>query len=278
MQRAISFAGSTVALSWAGDTATSTAAFLFGRIPSPAPGAGPPVARYHCGPGAAPDRLSLVREGVLLYEGEQAGSLAEAWLSAVSYDLAANSRGGQLFHAGALASPKGGVVVPAPSGAGKSTLVLWLASRGLSYRSDELVFVPETTTEAHPCVRPLSLKRAAAAAVAPFFEPGEDPARALASPGGWLLAPSLLEPGPVAGTLPWSLLLFPRFDPCGPFELEPLSKARAAVELTTCFINARNLPVLGFPEVARLAAAAPAYRLRYSAFDQLGPLEELLGL
>jgi hypothetical protein len=35
---------------------------------------------------------------------------------------------------------------------------------------------------------------------------------------------------------------------------------------------------MGFPTVARLAAAAPAYRLRYSGFDQLGPLERLLGL
>jgi len=278
MRRLISFAGSTVALGWVGEDAAAIATFLFSRIPSPASNPGPPVAQYHCGPGAAPGRISLVRDGVLLWEGENLGSLAEAWLASVSHDLAANSRGGMLFHAGALASPRGGIVIPAASGAGKSTLVLWLACRGLAYRSDELVFVPELTAEAHPGTRPLSLKPASGCAVRPFFDLEGDASQIVEYPGGWLIAPSRLDPAGDGGALSWDTVLFPRYAPGGPFELEPLSKARAAVELTGCFVNARNLPEMGFPSVARLAAAAPAYRLRYSSFDQLGPLEKLLGL
>ena len=71
-------------------------------------------------------------------------------------------------------------------------------------------------------------------------------------------------------------MVFPRYEEGAAFSLERLSKARAGMELMRHLINGARLPGNGLHEVARLAAAAPAYRLCYSDFAQLGPLEELL--
>ncbi|NJN95931.1 MAG: hypothetical protein HC875_18395 [Anaerolineales bacterium] len=43
-----------------------------------------------------------------------------------------------------------------------------------------------------------------------------------------------------------------------------------------CLINARNLPEHGFPEIVRLAALAPAYKISYAHFDQIGGQIEML--
>ena len=42
-------------------------------------------------------------------------------------------------------------------------------------------------------------------------------------------------------------------------------------------VNARNLPDHGLSEVARLAQVAPAYRMSYADFGQIGERLEALG-
>ena len=276
MRRLISYAGTTIALSWVGEDAAGIATFLFSGFPAPAPGGGSPAAQYHCGPGCAPGKLALVRDGVMLWEGEDQGAAAETWLAAVSYDLANHSRNGLLFHAAALRAPCGGVILPAAAGSGKSTLALRLALSGFAWRTDELVFVREMTLEAMPALRPLSLKRAAADAVRGIVDLAADPGRVLECPGGWFLSPSLLAPDADPGPLPWNLMIFPRWKAGAAFSLARLTKAQAGLELMQCCVNARNLAEHGFPTATRLAAAAPAYRLRYGAFEQLAPLDDLL--
>jgi hypothetical protein len=276
MRRLISYAGTTVALSWVGEDAAGIAAFLFSGYPEPVPGGGPPAAQYHCGPGCAPGRLALVRDGVQVWEGEDHGAGADAWQAAVSYDLADHSRGGLLFHAAALRAPCGGVILPGAAGSGKSTLALRLALSGCSWRTDELVYVREMTLAALPAVRPLSLKRSAVDAVRGIIDLAADAGRVFEHPGGWLVSPALLSPETDAGPLPWSLVVFPHWEAGAAFALERLSKAQAGLELMQCCVNARNLAEHGFPTATRLAAAAPAYRLRYGAFEQLGPLDDLL--
>ena len=220
-----------------------------------------------------------MRDGVVVAEGRDAGTLAERWLGAVSHELATHSSGGLLLHAGALALPGAGgiALLPGGIGAGKTTLALHLARRGLGYRSDEMAFVPAGSTDAQPCLRPLNLKRGSFAALAGAMDLTPGP-RILANPQGCLLDPTLLGAPADATALPVRLLLFPRFEAGAPFSLEPLGKARAGLGLMECLVNARNLPGHGFPEAAGLAASAPAWSLRYSSFEQLAPLEGLLGL
>ena len=277
--RLIHFAGSTVALEWSGETAAGITAFLFSGFPQPPPGAAPPLACYRLLPGVMPGSLVLTRDGVGIAESRDAGVLAERWLGTVSHELAAHCRDGLLLHAGALALPgSGGVaLLPGGIGAGKTTLVLHLARRGLGYRSDEMAFIPLGSTEAVPCLRPLNLKRGSFAAIGGLVDltPGRF---ALANPQGCLVDPSRIGSTGEASPLPVRLLIFPHFEAGAPFSLAPLGKARAGLELMQCLVNARNLPEHGFPEAVHIASTVPAWSLRYSAFDQLAPLEELLGL
>jgi len=137
-----------------------------------------------------------------------------------------------------LSAGSGGVVLPALSGHGKTTLIAWLAARGCGFGSDEMAFIPDGGNRALPFPRPLNVKQRAVALVRKSCDIERHYGAA--------------------------------------FSIERLSKARAGLELMRHVVNGARLPGNGFHEVARLAAAAPAYRLRYSDFAQLGPLEQLL--
>jgi len=63
-----------------------------------------------------------------------------------------------LFHAGALESDAGGVLVPGASGVGKSTLTAGLVRAGLGYLSDELVALDLSSGRLLPYAKPITLK------------------------------------------------------------------------------------------------------------------------
>jgi hypothetical protein len=275
--RVLSYAGSDVAVSWAGEDAGGVAAFLFGGFP-PARRDAAPASRIDALPGPEPGTHALRRDGAPLWDGDDVGALAEVWLGAVSHDLAYHSRGGLLLHAGSLATPAGGLLLPGAVASGKTTLTLWLATRGAGYRTDELAFVPDGANAVAPCPRPLNLKRPSLAPLRGVFDPATAGAAAIEGPLGFLVAPEAVSPGEPAGLLETAIAVFPRYEAGAPGELAPLSKAEGAVALMECLVNARNLPGHGLREAARLAAALRCWRLRYSAFDQLGPLLEILGL
>jgi hypothetical protein len=278
VRRLVAFAGSAVALEWQGEDAAGIAALLFAAMGPAEEGGETPVASYWCGPGSAPWLLALRRNGAVLWEGEEPAVAAEAWLAAMLHDLASSSRGGLLFHAAALAGPRGALVLPGGSGVGKSTLTLWLATQGLGYRTDEMVFTPELTAEAVPCARPLCQTRGSREALAGVFDPGACAGELMEYHAGWIVPAAFLDPAASGDPLPWGLTVFPRYEAGAPLELEPVSKAQAAMLLMQCLVNARNLPEHGLPWIKRLAAAAPAYRLRYGSFAQLGPLLALAGV
>lgn len=275
--RLIAYAGSTVSLQWTGEDAAGIADFVFGAFPSPGPADPAPVSTFACGPGSRPGSLALARDGMFT-ERDDPGTLAEIWMSTVSYDLAYHSRGGLLLHAGALVGKQGAVLLPGQSGIGKTTLVLWLASRGHAVLTDELVFVPEGTTSVVPCPRPLNLKRPSRELLRGVVDLEGHAAHVFENELGCLVSLGFLNPDPPPGALPLRLALFPRYEPGSSLTLEPLSKSQTALEFMQCLVNARNLPEHGLPGIARLAAAAPAYRLRYSSLNQLeAPLRDLLG-
>jgi hypothetical protein len=232
--------------------------------------------RYRFCPGIAPGSLRLDRGGELFWEVDDPGQAAELLLAIVSRDLALDIRGGLLLHAGVLAAGAGGLVLPALSGCGKTTLVAWLAARGLGFGSDELAFVPDYTREVLPFPRPLNVKQPSVELIRGFFPLDRHYGRTFENPHGLLVSHRVFAPAGAGPPLPWSLLVFPRHETGAAFSLERLSKARTGMELMRHVVNGARLPDNGFPAAARLSAAAPAYRLVYSDFGQLGPLEELL--
>lgn len=203
------------------------------------------------------------------YEGTSAAVAAAILLDASIFHLADQSRDGVLLHAGAVRCSGGCLMLPGKTGAGKTTLTAWLTTQGFGYLTDELVHLPLGSLGVQFLKRPLNVKAHGRQALAAAIDFGRADT-VLAGPNITLVRPPQCDPHPESSAaLPLARLVFPRYDGVGPFQLMPLTKAQAALRLTECLINARNLPAHGFHEVARISRAAPAYDLRYSAFDQL---------
>ncbi len=272
-RRLICFAGSSVATEYQGERAARIVDFLYRYIPGGDDHATRPHVTYRLAPGAEPNRLALYRDGKLTYEGTADAFLAETLLGETGYSLADKSRGGLLFHAGGLTWGGKGLLLPGSIGAGKTTLTMWLALKGidgLAYLSDEMVFFPEGSGAMRTYTRPLNLKSPGRAALGDLFDFEAHTGRILSTSHGDLIPPELLNFAGPCDEIPVNLILFPRYAAGSEFELKSLSKAQAGLALMECLVNARNLPEHGFREIARLARTAPAYKMSYAHFDQIG--------
>jgi hypothetical protein len=266
--RLITFAGNSVAVEYSGPRPARIVDFLYRDVS--ADSTIPPHVTYRLMPGDEPGRLVLYRGDTLIYEGDSEATLAELLLGDTCYHLADQSRGGLLFHAAGLARAGKGLLLPGGVGAGKSTLAAWLAARGFDYLTDELVFVPQGADTMQTFTRPLNLKNPARAVLRNQVDFEGQAADILSSPQADLVSLTVLRPGNAPGEPPVSLIIFPRYRPGSDFILRPLSRAQAGLALMECLVNARNLPEHGFPQIARLARLAPAYKLTYAHFQQIG--------
>lgn len=266
----VHFGGSTVAVDHAGPRAAALVDRLCRHLPAPPAGADQPVARLAVA--EAGGMLALSRDDEPLYRGDDAARLAEMLLGELGHRLAYHSRGGLLFHAGVLERDGRGLLLPGAIAAGKTTLTAWLALTGLAglaYLSDELAFFPHGSAAMQAYTRPLNVKRGARAPLGAYFDFAAHAGDILSTSRGDLIPPERVSfRGPRRRTA-LRLILFPRYTAGSALELEPLTGAQAGLALMECLVNARNLSHHGFDEVARLARAAPAYRLRYAHFEQI---------
>jgi hypothetical protein len=271
--RLIAFAGNTVAIEYSGARPARIVDFVYRHMPSRDYDDPAPHVTFRIAPGGRAGNLALYRDGELTYAGASDACLAEKLLGDVGYALADKSRGGLLFHAGALAWDGKGLLLPGSIGAGKTTLTMWLALQGLgglTYLSDEMVFIHDGADAMQTYTRPLNLKSAARAALKDLFDFEGQADRLLSTTYGDLIPPELLSFAGPGDETPLSLIIFPRYAEGSKFELQPLSQAQAGLALMECLVNARNLQDHGFSEIVHLAQAAPAYRLRYADFAQIG--------
>jgi len=274
-QRLVSFAGSTVGIQYRGDRPAAIVDFLYRHAPG---GSGaPPCVTYRLTAHGRSGQLFLYRDGVMFYRNTSDGAVAEILLGDSCHHLARESRGGLLFHAAALAWEGQGILLPGGMGAGKTTLAAWLAAIGLGYLTDELVFLPNGAERMQAFTRPLNLKHPSIRALEGYLDLARLSDSVLCSAHSCLVPHSLIGPGGTPGQAPVSLMLFPQYASSTEPALRSLSSAQAGLALMGCFVNARNLPGHGFQEITRLARLAPAFRLRYSHFDQVeAQLESLL--
>jgi hypothetical protein len=271
-RRLVSFGGSAVAVEYSGARIAAIVDFVFRH--APAQGDAPPHLTFRAMPTKRPGEVALYRGDTLIYQGDSEATWAELLMGEACHNLADRSQGGLLFHAAGLAWRGKGVLLPGGIGAGKSTLAAWLATRGLDYLSDELVFVPHGADTMQTFVRPLNLKSPSRAVLRDYLDP--DTAHVLSSSQATLISPRAFRPTVAPGALPLGLILFPRYQPGSDFVLRLLSKAQGGLALMECLVNARNLADHGLSEIARLAQVAPAYRMRYAHFDQIGESLEAL--
>lgn len=220
--------------------------------------------------------MRLYRGDVLLYAGGSAADVASLLLGESCHELADQSREGLLFHAAALARKGRGLILPGTIGVGKSTLAAWLLARGFDYLTDELVFVAWGADRLQAFTRPLNLKPPARSILRHVFDFEGWSGQFLSGSQFDLVPPTLVNPTNQASESDLDLILFPLYRPGSAFALQRLSKAQAGLELMQCLVNARNLPDHGFREIARLARKAPAYRMCYAGFDQIGEMVETL--
>lgn len=273
-RRIVSFGGSAVAIEYSGSRAAAIVDFLYRHVPADSPV--PPHATYRLTSGGRSERLALYRDEALIHEGDSRAALAERLLGDTCHHLAQHSQGGLLFHAAGLVWRGHGLLMPGGIGAGKTTLAAWLATQGFDYLTDELVFVPYQADGMRAFTRPLNLKHSSRDALRGYFDFERHAAHIWSSPRADLIPPALLNPTTRVSKPPLSLIIFPRYLPGSDLVLRPLSKAQAGLALMQGLVNARNLPGHGFSEIARLARAAPAYKMRYASFDQIGGQVEAL--
>jgi hypothetical protein len=280
--RLVSFGGATLALEYSHTRAARVVDFLYQHLPGG--DETPPHLTYRLLSMAEDRHLALYREDTLIYQGASEAALADLFLADTCRSLVAQSRGGLLFHAAGLAWQNKGLMLPGQMGAGKSTLTAWLLTKGFNYLTDELVFIAAGSTSMQTFPRPLNLKRSARSVLRDWLDFSDrdqlDPAggdQILTGPQSDLAPPTLLYPANTVSQPALRLIIFPHYQSEVEFEIQPLAKARAGLELMRCLVNARNLPEHGLPEIARLARQLPAYDLRYSSFARIGAqLENLM--
>ncbi len=266
VSRTVGFAGSSLALAYSHPKFTPIIDTLYGDTP-PAPAGTPPVT-YRLQ--AEHGQFLLHRNDTRLYAGSSLPQLADLLLGNSCHHLADQSRGGLLFHAGAVEQNGCGLIFPGTMGAGKTTLTAWLLTRGFNYLSDEMVFVGVGEARLQPLPRPLNLKKPSRPVLQPWLDFEARAGQIISTDYIDLVPPALLNPHTRLSQPPLRAVVFPRYQAGAEFRLEPLSKAQAGQALMQCLINARNLPGHGFAEITRLARLAPAYRLTYANFKQVG--------
>lgn len=174
-----------------------------------------------------------------------------------------------MCHSAVLAKDNRAVILPAPPGSGKSTLCAALMLSGWRLLSDELALVNPETGALTPFVRPVSLKNASIQVIKERF-----PAAVLTPPVMDTIKGTVAHLKPTSQSLQSASLsaiprwlIFPQYDSTARFELMPLGKAHAVVELAK---NAFNLPVLGVKGVDALVSvieSSESFELRYGNLD-----------
>jgi hypothetical protein len=264
--RDVSFAGSTVRVEYDGAEAARVIEFVFARLVA-ADGA-PPHVTLTLRAGPPGGEYTLHDGDAQPYRGNSAGAVGRALLERLLYHLSDRSRDGLVIHAAAVSRGDECLLLPGGTGYGKTTLAAWLAGRGFHYLTDELVYIPSGSLDIVPFTRPLNIRNEALPVLG-LSRPETDSPHVLAGPNITLLWPADAPAPPARPRL--AELVFPRYRKGAAFEAVALSKAEAGLGVMACLINARNLDGHGFAEVTRVVREAPAVRVRYGDFGQLGP-------
>lgn len=161
------------------------------------------------------------------------------------------------LHAAAVARDGAAVVLAGESGAGKTTLTLGLLDAGWTYLSDDLAPVAVDTGLVHPFPKPLGVKDPAVwERVRDAFETiplGPPSASFLVPPSRWTVA---TEP------LPARAVLFPKYTPGAPVEVEHLTAAKATA-LASAYLRRLEPPTVAL--LNHLCAGATCARVGYGS-------------
>jgi hypothetical protein len=203
-----------------------------------------------------------------------AGSVGVYLMERVCYHLADRCSNGLLFHGACLAKERRAYFLPGRSGSGKSSLSLYLTRHlGYEFLTDEFTLIEPGKGLCRGLTRPIHLKAAAAKLFPELNEKDWLPIHPVeGKPCARLVGISAVKPARQV-SYPLAAIIHPQYKAGETTSLQPLSAADAALHLTGCLINARNLPGHGFAELTRLVQTIPAWHLVYSSHDDLPNLD-----
>ena len=183
-----------------------------------------------------------------------------------------------MMHSAVVARGESALVLPAPPGSGKSTLCAALVQRGWRLFSDEFALIEPATGELMAMPRPIALKersigiiaaRARDAVFGPHAQNSE----------GQLVAHLRPPPASVADAARparprW--IVFPKYRAGAALALEPITRARALVQLAESSFNYNVHGASGFWRLVDVIDRSDSYRLTFGDLDEaLGVLEGL---
>ena len=208
-------------------------------------------------------KFSLKLEGSTKFRGLGRDDCLHYLVGEVVEALISDIDSGVVLHTGAVEWDGRGILLPGKTGSGKSCLSAWLTGKGFNYLTDECVVLHSEVPRFMALSRPLITKNNALTSILG----GSDRRRSIVTGPTSIFWPDSSEVS--AQPFDAHLVVCPRFEAGSPMQIELLSAAQAALELTACNVNARNLPDHGFGIVTALARNVPTITLRYGNFDQL---------
>jgi len=184
-----------------------------------------------------------------------------------------------VLHAAVVEKNGCAMIMPAPPGSGKSTLCAALVSSGWRLLSDELAVISLETNGLTPLPRPVGLKNQSIEVIRqryPGVAIGEEARDTTKGTVAHMQPPQVSIAKQDTEAKP-AWILFPRYTPEHPLELQPFSKAQSLLKLIE---NAFNFTVLGrraFDCLRQVVDSSDSYTLEYSSLDdaiaQLNALE-----
>ncbi len=267
--RLVCFANSAVSIECADELSASLVDFLFGTVP--AKGSADPHIHYSLEYDSTADSYHLDSDHAHDKKIAPRGRMAHHLMERVTYHLADRSSGGMVLHAACLEKDGAALLLPANSGAGKSSLTVWLALHGWHYLTDELAFLPESSSQIQGFTRPVHLKGNTVDLFPTLNLQGALPIRPdFPDHNAWLVPPATLnrqgQDPPTQPITSLQTIIFPRYSAQSENEFTLLTPADAAIRLTASLINARNLTDNGFPQMLLLARETQAYACIYNQF------------
>lgn len=264
--RTVAFGGVTLLVEYTAGRAADLVDFLFDRVPR-GDEASVPVASFRLA--EDPDRgvFTLSSGGDVRCVDDVPGAVASWLLHLACRQFAVAESDALLLHAAAVAWRGRGMLLAGASGSGKTTVTALLAARGFSHLTDELVCVPRASRSMTGLSVPLKLKIPGVAALERTLALHPDAPGVVAGRYDLLFSPrGARAPRRV---VPVDAIVFPSYRPDGPFRIEPLSPAQAALRLLSGVVNGDRLHDRGFAGVARVAGAADGYEMSYGSVGQV---------
>lgn len=166
-----------------------------------------------------------------------------------------------VLHAGAVAREGKALLLAAPMEAGKTTLAAGLVDHGWAYLTDEAVAVTLEGDTILPYAKPLSIDPGSQGLLAHWRAGMPDGLAAPSRPQQWQV-PVTGVGGTVSGPARPGGVVLPRYQAGGATRLEPVSRADALAELTTCAFAWQGEGLRErFVALAELVRSCPCVRL-----------------